>query len=82
MPAINDDEPVPRPKAPKAAASSKKGGQDSVVPPINVLIVEGKHAISRHKLTMQIILSIRTFCLCSCGRKRSIIRLPKMVWKR
>jgi osomolarity two-component system response regulator SSK1 len=39
MPAINDAEPASRPKSKSGAA--KKTGQDSVVPPINVLIVEG-----------------------------------------
>lgn len=39
MPPIADAEPVPRPKSKSGAA--KKTGQDTVVPPINVLIVEG-----------------------------------------
>jgi hypothetical protein len=39
MPPIADAEPAPRPKSKSGAA--KKTGQDTVVPPINVLIVEG-----------------------------------------
>lgn len=53
--------------------------EEVVMPPINVLIVEGTSGLISAKL--QTTRSIRTFSACSCGRRKSSTKRPKTVWK-
>lgn len=81
-------EAQPAPKSGKAAANKTV----TVVPPINVLIVEGQfvcnvwsplfHADGDQSPPLQITQSTKTFCPCSCASEGSSIRPPTMVKRR